>query len=286
SMGRVGRGEQRINLDDGCGVRSTIHEIGHAVGLWHEQSRADRDKFVEVRYQHIDKRYAYNFNRELADGFDSGSYDLGSIMHYGASNFSRDARTTLETIPPGIPIGVVQELSAGDIDGVRRLYGEVVGSTTIAANPPGLEVMVDGVPHFTPVSFDWEPGSAHTLEVASPQGAGEMRYVFGCWSDSGTRSHVITASSSLTVFTASFVQQYHLTARVSPAGAGSIRITPPAGDDFHANRSELEPKACRSPAILSFAGPVGRPGPGIRSWRLSRARAYCPQPSRSAPWRL
>ncbi len=238
-VGMVGRGQQSISLDTGCGVRAIIHEIGHAVGLWHEQSRFDRDRFVEVRYQNIDKRYAYNFDQELADSADSGSYDLGSIMHYGVSGFSRNGRTTLETIPPGIPIGRAEELSAGDIDGVRRLYGETVRATTIATNPPGLEVIVDGVPYRAPVTFEWEPGSEHTIEAPSPQGAGEMRHVFGRWSNDGAQRHVITASDSLTVFTASFVAQYRLTLLVSPQGAGSVRVSPPGDDGFYANRSDL-----------------------------------------------
>ena len=108
-----------------------IHEIGHAVGLWHEQSRADRDRYVTVLYQNIDKRYIYNFEQELTNGADVGSYDTGSIMHYSASGFSRNGQATIETIPPGISIGVAQVLSAADIDGVRRLY-------ELPATPPPL----------------------------------------------------------------------------------------------------------------------------------------------------
>ena len=105
NVGMVGFGEQRILLDRGCGTASVIHEMGHAVGLWHEQSRADRDSHVEVWYQNIDKRYTYNFDQELADGADSGPYDFGSIMHYGPYDFSRNDEAAIETIPPGIPIG-------------------------------------------------------------------------------------------------------------------------------------------------------------------------------------
>ena len=46
-MGRRGN-RQDITLGAGCTVGNCIHEIGHAVGLWHEQSREDRDAFLRA----------------------------------------------------------------------------------------------------------------------------------------------------------------------------------------------------------------------------------------------
>ena len=62
------------------------HEIGHAVGFWHEQSRPDRDGYVTVHRGNIATGKLYNFQtrtwREIV-ALDV-PYDLGSSMHYGA----------------------------------------------------------------------------------------------------------------------------------------------------------------------------------------------------------
>ena len=70
------------HFSDGCSMGSVIHEIGHAVGLWHEQSREDRDAFIDINWDNIIEEYKHNFEQHITDGDDIGTYDYCSIMHY------------------------------------------------------------------------------------------------------------------------------------------------------------------------------------------------------------
>lgn len=45
---------QELSLGSGCdNVGTAIHEIMHALGFWHEQSRPDRNQYVEVLWENI-----------------------------------------------------------------------------------------------------------------------------------------------------------------------------------------------------------------------------------------
>ena len=80
---------QNISLAAGCMTGQAIHEVGHSVGLWHEQSREDRDTFVTINFANIQAGQEHNFNQHISDGDDVGAYDFGSIMHYGPTAFGR-----------------------------------------------------------------------------------------------------------------------------------------------------------------------------------------------------
>lgn len=121
--------KQAVSLGAGCTMGNAIHEIGHAVGLWHEQSRNDRDTYVRILRQNIDEFQLHNFDNMVNEVTDVGDYDFGSIMHYGPKFFSVNGKTTIEPIkplPPGVVLGQRVSLSDGDIATIDRVYAPLV----------------------------------------------------------------------------------------------------------------------------------------------------------------
>ncbi|XP_065648141.1 zinc metalloproteinase nas-4 isoform X2 [Hydra vulgaris] len=124
----VGYWYRRINnisLSLGCFQIGTImHEIGHSIGLFHEQSRTDRDDFVEINWNNVPLKERYNFDKypSLVDSLGT-PYDYYSIMHYGENAFGGGQRT-MTTKDPTMQkvIGTAKGFSAIDIKQINLMY--------------------------------------------------------------------------------------------------------------------------------------------------------------------
>ena len=131
-VGRRG-GRQTLTLGPGCNSQGTIlHELCHALGKWHEQSRPDRDEYVQVLRYNIEEDELYNFQKRNVFEVDSqgAPYDYTSVMHYSLDSFAkRRGLNTLKIIneeeyeKQGRPyVGYAHTLSKLDVMQINRLY--------------------------------------------------------------------------------------------------------------------------------------------------------------------
>jgi hypothetical protein len=123
-VGRIG-GKQQIGLANWGYKFVVAHELAHALGFLHEQSRPDRDQYVTIHLENVIGGFEHNFNVSPSSNT-SGSYDFCSVMHYGRYFFSKNSQPTISA-KPGYEqhnscMGNQTSLTAKDIEGMNALY--------------------------------------------------------------------------------------------------------------------------------------------------------------------
>ncbi|NWW77661.1 MEP1A protein, partial [Climacteris rufus] len=119
---------QNLSIGAGCDYRAIVeHEILHALGFYHEQSRMDRDDYVKIWWDEIIEGKEHNFLK-YDDSYITDlntPYDYESLMHYEPLSFNKNA--SVPTITAKIPafddiIGQRLDFSAIDLERLNRMY--------------------------------------------------------------------------------------------------------------------------------------------------------------------
>jgi hypothetical protein len=158
AVGKIARGgEQTIDIFPNCQYGNMIHELGHTAGFWHEQSRPDRDRYVEILWDNIRPGEGYKLQFATERCFERGSeqvcdfpdtigdYDYCSIQHYNKHAFAKPQPPGLVTIKTlgGVigcdDIGQREFLSPGDIEAVNELYSSQLLPTSVEI--PGVQFL-------------------------------------------------------------------------------------------------------------------------------------------------
>ncbi|XP_047442866.1 meprin A subunit beta-like [Mugil cephalus] len=135
-VGNQRKGKQQLSIGRYCDTLGIVeHEFLHALGFWHEQSRADRDDYVNIIWNRIEPGKEHNYNK-YNDKVSSAlgvPYDYGSVMHYGKTEFGDSSEPSIVTKNPNFMDVIGQRIgfSASDLTKLNLLYNCTKSSTFV-----------------------------------------------------------------------------------------------------------------------------------------------------------
>jgi hypothetical protein len=149
------------------------HELAHALGFLHEQSRPDRDSHVQILTQNINAQYLSNFNIDPNAQTFGMPYNFESIMHYGRTAFSVNGQDTIRTLDPAKQnlIGNRSYLSSGDAAMMSEVYGAPAGAPQLVLRAPnGGETWAIGAAQAIEWTSTGNVGAAVDIELSRDGG--------------------------------------------------------------------------------------------------------------------
>jgi hypothetical protein len=256
AVGMRGGGAQAITLGPGCDWPRAVHETCHAAGLWHEQSREDRDRFVIIHWDNIQVNTRHNFDQHITDGDDIGPYDYDSLMHYGRRDFAIDSTkdTITPTPDPTRAIGQRTGLSAGDIIAINALYPQKATLGDTSSNGPAL------VTRNGRVLLGWT-------------GTGNLRLNFMSSSDGLNFGNKVTLGDlssnalALTVFNGNYVVAW------TGVGGNQLNVMQSTDGINWGNKVTLSDTSLSSPALAVLGGQLVIAWRGVGNDRLNVMRS-------------
>ncbi|GMR60268.1 hypothetical protein PMAYCL1PPCAC_30463, partial [Pristionchus mayeri] len=94
-------------------------------GVFHQQSRPDRDDFVSIMWSRIRNKWEGNFAKARSTNTFDLPYDHGSVMHYGPNSFSKSPKSPTISAKDAnyfMTMGNREEPSFLDVALVNQLY--------------------------------------------------------------------------------------------------------------------------------------------------------------------
>lgn len=124
-IGMMG-GEQHVKLNTSTCINrgSIIHELGHAIGFFHEQSRPDRDRYITIIPENIEPGDMHNVKKINNIDTYGLPYDYTSLFHYSGRVMSKNDQISIKTKDPYFQnvIGRTRSLSYYDVNLGNLMY--------------------------------------------------------------------------------------------------------------------------------------------------------------------